>query len=230
MPPAPITAAIFDADGVLLDSPHERAWHDALAGFADPQRFTQALYQAKVAGKPRLDGALAALTALGVADAARRAPEYAERKQRMIEDLIAAGAFAAFPDAVGLVERLKARGLKLAVASSSHNASEMLRRLGLAARFDADLSGRPVAHGKPHPDIFLAAAAALGAAPAAAVVIEDAPAGVAAARAGGMVAIGVARVHDAALLERAGANLVVTSLDHIDADALAAGTLRASQS
>jgi HAD superfamily hydrolase (TIGR01509 family) len=230
MSPSPITAVIFDADGVLLDSPHERAWREALVGLADPERFTPALYQAEVAGRPRLDGAVAALTALGVADAAGRAGAYAARKQRLIEDFIAAGAFAAFADAVRLVERLKARGLKLAVASSSHNASEMLRRLGLSARFDADLSGRPVAHGKPHPDIFLAAAAALGVAPAGAVVIEDAPAGIAAARAGGMAAVGIARVHDVRLLEGAGANLVVTSLDHIDADALAHGRLAASPS
>ena len=49
-----LTAAIFDVDGVLLASPHERAWREALRGFADPARFTTAMYQAHVAGKPRL--------------------------------------------------------------------------------------------------------------------------------------------------------------------------------
>ena len=45
-----LTAAIFDVDGVLLASPHERAWRDALVGFSDADRFTTALYQAEVAG------------------------------------------------------------------------------------------------------------------------------------------------------------------------------------
>lgn len=56
-----LTAAIFDVDGVLLASPHERAWREALQGIADPKRFTTAMYQAAVAGKPRLARAVAAL-------------------------------------------------------------------------------------------------------------------------------------------------------------------------
>ena len=51
-------AGIFDVDGVLLASPHERAWREALHGFAEPGRFTTAMYQAHVAGKPRLVGAV----------------------------------------------------------------------------------------------------------------------------------------------------------------------------
>ena len=83
-----------------------------------------------------------------------------------------------------------------------------------------------MAHGKPAPDIFLCAAAAVGVAPARCVVVEDAPSGIAAARAGGMAALGIARLGDAALLQAAGADLVVTDLDLVDVDALAAGTLR----
>jgi HAD superfamily hydrolase (TIGR01509 family) len=227
-----IAAAIFDVDGVLLASPHERAWRTALAGFADPARFTTEFYQAQVAGKPRQDGALAALQGLGVADADARAEAYADRKQHILEQLIAAADFTAFPDAIRLAQALHARGMKLAAASSSKNASAMLGLIGLedgrklGEIFDADLSGRDVAHGKPHPDIFLLAAAALAVAPAACVVVEDAPAGIQAARAGGMAALGIARLHDAALLQAAGADLVVTDLDQVDIDALAAGVLR----
>src|ERR1700722_13188676 len=76
-----LTACIFDVDGVLLASPHERAWRDALAGIADPALFTTAMYQAQVAGKPRGAGALAALEALGVPDASSKASAYADRKQ-----------------------------------------------------------------------------------------------------------------------------------------------------
>ena len=67
-----LTAAIFDVDGVLLASPHERAWREALQGFANPNRFTSAMYQAHVAGKPRLSGARAALQALGPGSTSRR--------------------------------------------------------------------------------------------------------------------------------------------------------------
>ena len=231
-PDSALQAAIFDVDGVLLASPHERAWRAALQGFADPARFTTSFYQAQVAGRPRADGALAALRGLGVPDAAARAPAYAERKQRLLEAMIAAGEFTAFADAVRLAAGLHARGVKLAAASSSKNAGAMMRQIrleggnSLADLLDADLSGRDVAHGKPAPDIFRCAAAALGVAPARCVVVEDAPAGIAAARAGGMAALGIARLHDSALLEAAGADLVVTDLDLLDIDALAAGTLR----
>src|SRR5580698_10592490 len=98
--PEALTAAIFDVDGVLLASPHEQAWREALVGFADPSRFTTAMYQAHVAGKPRLTGARAALEAMGVPNAAGQAVAYAERKQKGLLELIAAGSVAAYPDAL----------------------------------------------------------------------------------------------------------------------------------
>jgi beta-phosphoglucomutase-like phosphatase (HAD superfamily) len=73
--------------------------------------------------------------------------------------------------------------------------------------------------------MFLAAARELGVAPHAAMVIEDAAAGVEAAKAGDMAAIGVARADDADRLTRAGADIVVTTLDEVDRSALAAGRL-----
>ena len=79
--------------------------------------------------------------------------------------------------------------------------------------FGADTSGRDFAHGKPDPEIFLAAAQELGAAPAECLVVEDAAAGVQAAKAGGMAAIGVARGGEPQLLREAGADLVVETLD-----------------
>jgi beta-phosphoglucomutase len=111
-----LTAAIFDVDGVLLASPHERAWREALQGFADPNRFTSAMYQAHVAGKPRLSSARAALEALGVPDAGRQAVAYAERKQKRLEKLIDAGSVAAFPDALRFVQAVGALGWRMAVA------------------------------------------------------------------------------------------------------------------
>ena len=127
---------------------------------------------------------------------------------------------------------LRAAGLKLALASSSKNVKPMLRRLTtpdgstLLSVFDADLSGTDVPRGKPDPALFLLAAKALGIAPTQCLVVEDAPAGIAAARAGGMAALGIARLHDEALLRAASADLVVTSLDQVDTAAVPTGTLR----
>lgn len=226
-----LRAGIFDVDGVLLASPHELAWRQALEGFAEPERLTTALYQAHVAGKPRLSGARAALDAMGVPDAERQAPAYAERKQERIEALIAAGSFTAFADALRFVQAVGTLGWPMAAASSSRNANRMMQptRLpsgqGLLDAFSANVCGRDLRRGKPDPEIFLLAAAELGAAPEHCFVVEDAPAGVEAARAGGMRALGVARLGDAALLQAAGADLVVTSLDEVDIAELAHGRL-----
>ncbi len=229
--PASLSAAVLDVDGVLLASPHERAWREALAGLADPARFTTALYQANVAGKPRLAGAIAALEALGVADAARRAPAYAVAKQARLEAIVAAGGVTAFPDALRFVLTLRTLGWPIAVASSSKNADAMMRTVAMGEgrslidMFTANDCGCDLAHGKPDPEIFLMAAQALGAPVSACVVVEDAPAGIEAARAGGMSALGVARLEDAAGLWAAGADLVVTSLDEVSIAALADGRL-----
>ena len=250
--------AIFDVDGVLVDSPHERAWREALhdlmaSDWRDirdrttyaPERFTPALYQAVMAGKPRLAGARAALDYFGVPDAERRAAEYGDRKQQRLIELIEAGEFHAFPDALRFVLAVKGMGIREAVASSSKNAGLFLRQIRLdtfaAVRglsydflhngmtlldvFDADISGRDIRPGKPHPAIFLAAAVELGFSTESCFVVEDAPSGVQAAKAGNMAALGVARMDDQALLKEAGADLVVTSLDDVGVSALTEGRL-----
>lgn len=250
---------LFDVDGVLIDSPHERAWRETLEALMAtewreiapktryaPERFTTAVYQEVVAGRPRESGARAALERFGVPDAEARAKRYAERKQARLLELIEAGEVAAFPDAVRLLLGVKAAGLAVAAASSSRNAGALLARIDvepfaggrrlpfvrpgatLLDLFNRSVSGANLPRGKPHPDIFLVAAAALGVAPARSLVIEDAPAGVQAAKAGGMSALGVARLGDAALLAAAGADRIVTSLDEVRAEELAAGRLAAA--
>jgi beta-phosphoglucomutase len=227
-----LPGAIFDVDGVLVASPHERAWREALDGYADRARFTTDFYQARVAGKPRLDGARATLEGLGVPDAAARTAEYARKKQALVDRLIAEGSFEAFPDAVRFAAALHAAGLQLALASSSKNVAAMMRHLSLPdgrpllSVFDADLSGTDVPRGKPDPALFLLAAKAMDLPPGQCLVVEDAPAGIAAARAGGMASVGIARLGDEGLLQAAKADLVVTNLDQIDAAAVPSGVLR----
>jgi HAD superfamily hydrolase (TIGR01509 family) len=226
-----LTAVIFDVDGVLLDSPHERAWREALQGFAESDRFTTEIYLANVAGKPRLSGARAALEAVGVPGAGQQASVYAERKQKRLEELIHDGEFAAFPDALRFVQAIQALGWPMAVASSSRNANPMMQMIHLNSGqalldvFKVNVCGRSFRQGKPNPEIFLTAASELGLPPASCFVVEDAPAGIEAARAGGMTALGIARLGDADLLQAAGADLVVTSLDEVAVNELRGGRL-----
>jgi beta-phosphoglucomutase-like phosphatase (HAD superfamily) len=163
-------------------------------------------------------GAIAALQALGVPDAAKRAPDYAVKKQERLEELIHAGHVEAFPDALRFVRAIKSLGWPIAAASSSKNANAMMKLIDMGGghtlidMFTANVCGRDLAHGKPDPEIFLLAASALRSRPAHCFVAEDAPAGIEAARAGGMAGLGVARLDDAAGLRAAGADIVVTSL------------------
>ena len=251
--------AIFDVDGVLVDSPHEKAWRESLRELMDtewndirgqttwsPGAFTSQVYQEQLSGKPRMSGARAALEYFHVPDDHDlRLAEYAVRKQEMVVRLIEAGDFTAYPDALRFIIAVKDTGIGVAAASSSKNAQLFLRKirldtfaqqqgitsaslrqgLTLLDFFDADVSGRDFAHGKPHPEMFLTAARELGVAPHAAMVIEDAAAGVEAAKAGHMAAIGIARSNDAGLLARAGADIVVTTLDDVNRSALARGRL-----
>ena len=226
-----LACCIFDVDGVLLASPHERAWREALDGFADPSRFTTEMYQAHVAGKPRISGARAALAALGVRHDEQQVLAYAARKQKRLEKLIDTGTVKAFPDALRFVRAVAALGWPMAVASSSKNANQMMRSIrldpgqSLLDIFSANVCGRDLRQGKPNPEIFLLAAAELRIAPERCLVVEDAPAGIEAARAGRMTALGVARLNDTGLLRVAGADLVVTSLDDVRVDALVDGRL-----
>jgi beta-phosphoglucomutase-like phosphatase (HAD superfamily) len=202
----------------------------------DPSRYTSGLYQSEVAGKPRWDGARALLRAFGFPTDDRYVGRLAEKKQSRIVELIEEGRFHAYDDAMRFLLRAKAAGIKVAAASSSLNANAMLARVriepylaaagvelpwanretSLVEVFDANVCGRTFARGKPAPDIFLAAAEGLGVAPEQCVVVEDAPAGVEAAKAGGMRAIGLARHNDEDLLKAANADWVVTTLDGLD--------------
>ena len=251
--------AIFDVDGVLVDSPHEKAWRESLRQLMEsdwsdirdqtswsPEAFTSRVYEEQMSGKPRMSGARAALAYFHVPDDdGRRLAEYADRKQAMVIQLIEAGDFTAYPDALRFIIAVKDAGIRVAAASSSKNANLFLRQirldtfakdqgivsasvrpgLTLLEFFDADVSGRDFAHGKPHPEMFLTAAHELGTAPEDSIVMEDAAAGVQAAKAGDMAAIGIARAADAELLAKAHADIVVTTLDDVDLSALASGRL-----
>ncbi|MGQ0600531.1 MAG: beta-phosphoglucomutase [Anaerolineales bacterium] len=95
------------------------------------------------------------------------------------------------PGAKELLEELRAAGYKVALGSASKNAREVLERLGIGSLFDAVSDGFSVERQKPAPDLFLHAAQQLGLPPSECVVVEDAAAGIEAARAGGFRSVGL---------------------------------------
>jgi beta-phosphoglucomutase-like phosphatase (HAD superfamily) len=137
-------AAIFDVDGVLVDSPHERAWRESLrvlmqGSWSDirpettwsPDAFTPQVYEQLMSGKPREAGARAVLEYFKVPDVDRRLKTYADNKQAMVVGLIDEGEFTAYPDALRLVLEVRERGILVAAASSSKNAEPMLHQIRL---------------------------------------------------------------------------------------------------
>ena len=123
--PTRFQGAIFDVDGVLVDSPHEKAWRESLRELMEgewshirdqttwsPEAFTPHVYQEDMSGKPRMSGARAALEYFEVPDANARAGEYAARKQAMVVRLIEAGDFTAYPDALRFIIAVKDAGIR----------------------------------------------------------------------------------------------------------------------
>jgi beta-phosphoglucomutase len=235
--------AVFDVDGVLVDSPHEQAWREALdhlmhtswsevrdrSGYS-PERFTSELYRAQMSGKPTFSGARAALHHLEVPADEDRIAEYGRRKQLVMDGLVEAGGVAAYADALHFVRAVRDAGIPMAAASSSKNAAKLLSRirlepgLTLLDAFDVDVSGRDFPQGgKPHPEIFLTAARELGVPAERCLLVEDSVSGVQAGKAAGMTVVGLARAGDHDVLTEA--DLVVATLDEVDLPALSDGRL-----
>jgi beta-phosphoglucomutase family hydrolase len=228
-----IEAVIFDTDGVITDTArvHASAWKSVFDSYlraraahgGEPFRpfDVRADYLAYVDGRPRMDGVRAFL-------AARRIPlpsdgsddvvhDLARRKDAMFLDQIRRYGVAAFPSTVALVLDLRHHRIRTAAVSASRNCAEVLRRAGVADMFDVRVDGIDAARlgfsGKPDPGLFLEAARRLGAPPRRIAVVEDALAGVAAARRGGFgLVIGVDRGGHAGALRTSGADVVVDDL------------------
>src|SRR5215211_4583718 len=138
--------AVFDVDGVLVDSPHELAWREALEQLMEtswsairdqtaysPGRFTPEVYRAHMSGKTTFSGARAALHYFGVPDDDARTEQYGRRKQQVMGDLLEAGELTAYPDALRFVLAVREAGIPAAAASSSKNAAQLLSQIRLDA-------------------------------------------------------------------------------------------------
>jgi HAD superfamily hydrolase (TIGR01509 family) len=204
-----LQAVLLDMDGTLVDT--EGIWWAAEAAvFADLGHVLDEVHKEVVVGGPmaRSVGHLMAVTGTTATLA-----ELMVAIDTRFEELISRGA-PLMPGARRLLTELAAHGLPTALVSASHRRTidAMLRTLG-AENFAFTLAGDEIARTKPHPDPYLAAAARLGAQPAACVVVEDTLTGVAAAEAAGCQVVAVPSLVP---IEPAPGRTVVTSLDQVD--------------
>ena len=236
--PDGIRGCLFDLDGVLTQTAkvHDAAWKQMFDEFLraragqsgqpftpfDPVRD----YEEYVDGKPRADGTRSFLESRGIElpEGSPDDPPDAEtvnglgnRKNVILLEMIRTQGVEPYEGSVRYVQAVREAGLRRAVVSSSANCHDVLVAAGIDDLFEARIDGvtaqKEHLRGKPAPDTFLAGAKALGLEPSAAVVFEDALAGVEAGRAGrfGYV-VGVDRVGQAAALKAHGADVVVTDL------------------
>ncbi len=105
------------------------------------------------------------------------------------------------PHVVEVLDILKKRNLPIAIGSSSKNAKIILKQIGLTARFNAIADGNDITRSKPHPDVFLVAASKLNIEPEYCAVVEDAVAGIQAAKNANMFGIGIGAATTSALCD-----------------------------
>lgn len=210
-PRPPLAAVLFDMDGVLCDSEPFiceaaiRMFRETHGVEAKPEDFVPFVG----AGEDRYLGGVAAkhgVTLVMPRDKVRTYTIYLE---------IIRGRLHPLPGVADFIADCRRLGWKTAVATSADRMKMEgnLREIGLPpGSFDAHVMGEMAARKKPHPDLFLAAAAALGVEPARCVVVEDAPNGLEAARAAGMRRLGIASSFTAGQLTAAGAEFVAADL------------------
>jgi HAD superfamily hydrolase (TIGR01509 family) len=242
-----MAGVILDTDGVITDSArvHAAAWQEAfdacLRDHPPPDPVQRRPFDARddylryVNGKSRLDGAADFLASRGLdlppGDPADEAGTDTVRavaalKERLFTDRLREHGVDAYPGTVRLLTVLHSAEAPLAAVSASRHARELLERSGVLDFFDVLVDGVEAARlglpGKPDPGLFLEAARRLDVAPAAAAVVEDALAGVEAARRGSFgLLIGVDRARTPrtrAELLKQGADLVVEDLGDLFAE------------
>lgn len=208
---AELKAVLFDMDGVIIDS--EPLWTEA-------ER--RLLARRKLRCSPALKGVLMGRNSW---EAVRLLKEHYSLRERL-EDLIQernqliaelfGDSLQPIPDVLTLLEAIVDRGIKTALVSSSSKSlvELVLEKLKISELFDLIISGDHVARGKPAPDIYVAAARELCVAAEDCLVIEDAPNGVAAAKAAGMSCLAIST--SASRRELAAADRVVSSFREVD--------------
>jgi beta-phosphoglucomutase len=187
-----ITAVLFDLDGVLVstDEYHYRSWLKLSKeeGFD----FFDHEFNHQFRGVARMECVEILTRASGRTYTAEQKKEIADRKNRYFSDsLSSVTPDELLPGALTALQELKRRGIKIAVASNSRNARPIIRHVGIEQYLDAIVDGHEIENSKPDPEVFLLAAQNVGIAPAHCIVVEDAVAGLEAAKRAGMKALGI---------------------------------------
>lgn len=214
-----MTAAIFDMDGVLIDSGahHRHAWRTLLAELgtepAHPEHWRLTI------GRPS-EEAIPLLLGRRVSDAEAR--RLARRKRDLYQERAQAG-MEPVPGVPEFLHALERQHVPRAVGTSASrwDAERLLDDLGLLRFFDVVVTADDVMLGKPDPEVWAQAARRLRVTPAHCVVFEDAPVGIQAARAAGMRAIGVTTAHTAAELLAAGADRTIPDFQGLEWSSIA---------
>lgn len=205
--------AIFDHDGVLVDTlkPHQDSWVEMARETGLP---ITPEFVLKTFG---MTNAMILRMVLGESLGEAEILAYSDRKEAKYRDL-ARGRVRLMDGVRPFLDAMTGAGVPLAIGSSGVRANLELtvEECGLRGRFAAIVAGEDVTRGKPDPQVFLLAAERAGVEPAESIVFEDAPVGVRAAKAAGMLAVGVTSSHDEAALRDAGADVVVPDLSRLD--------------
>jgi len=245
-----LDAFIFDMDGVITDTAriHADAWKQLFDEYLEKRAVklgehfrafdADVNYHRYVDGKPRYDGVRSFLESRGISlppGSSDDTPEretvcgLGNRKNEYFLDRLKRGDVKAYSSSIEMIEKLKERGIRTAVISSSRNSNAVLESAGIRQLFDVKVDGMDMAkmglEGKPDPAIFLEAAHRLRVVPERTAVVEDALAGVEAASRGGFrLVIGVDRGAGGENLRKQGANVVVRDLGEIEISARRGGT------
>ncbi|GAB3906158.1 beta-phosphoglucomutase [Mucilaginibacter boryungensis] len=186
-----IKACIFDLDGVIVDTAvyHYKAWKQLAnsLGFDFTEHDNEQLKGVSRTRSLEIILALGGVTKTEAEKeqlAAQKNKWYVEMISHMRPDEI-------LPGAKQFVQACRDAGIKTALGSASKNSMMILDKIGMTSLFDAIVDGNKVSAAKPDPEVFLKGAEELGVQPADCVVFEDAIAGVQAAKAGGMKAVGI---------------------------------------
>ena len=207
-----LRAVLWDMDGTLLDSAeyHWLAWRDQLT--AEGHAVTHDYFVATFG--QRNDTILRGLLGDNLAD--EEVARIGGGKEAVYRSLVREHGVVLLPGVRSWLDRLQTAGYRQAVASAAPraNVEAILDALEIRPYFGAVTSAEDVSRGKPDPQVFLKAAELLGVAPAACVVVEDAPAGVEAGKRAGMRVIGVRSSH-----AQLPADITVDTLDQLPDDA-----------
>jgi beta-phosphoglucomutase len=185
-----VKACLFDLDGVIVDTAvyHFQAWRR----LANELGFDFTEHQnEQLKGISRMESLELILNWGGVTLTEEKKAWATKKNQWYLDLVMQMTPKEVLPGVPEFLTSLRANGIKIALGSASKNSKLILERIQMLDYFDAIIDGNNITKGKPDPQVFLMGAEATGAQPSECVVFEDAVAGVQAAKAGGMKAVGI---------------------------------------